>query len=67
MTMKKKAIYTTPLTEILKPAYGNVCGVDLSTVEGNTDYNDIYIGGNDDDEEVAPTSNNLWYDPNEEE
>ena len=44
-----------------------MCGVDLSTVEGNTDYEDIYIGGNDDDEEVAPTSNNLWYDPNEEE
>ena len=63
--MKKKSIYMPPMVEIFFMDMENVCGVKASETKGTTDYQDISnIGGNDDDN-VAPTSNSIWFDPNE--
>lgn len=63
--MKKKSIYILPLTEIYIINIENLCGVRLSDAKGTTEYQDIStIGGNDDDD-VAPTANNIWFDPDE--
>ena len=63
--MKKKTVYFSPLTEIFEVNIENLCGVRLSDVEGKSEYDDIStIGGNDDDD-VAPAVNNIWFDEDE--
>ncbi len=60
--MKKKSIYMPPVVETYIADFENLCGVKMSEAKGKTGYEDISdIGGND-DEYVAPTSNNIWFD-----
>ena len=63
--MNKKSIYITPLTKILVMTGEDLCGVKLSEAKGKTEYDDIStIGGNDDDD-VLPTANSVWFDEEE--
>ena len=63
--MKKKSTYIAPLTEIFIVEITEFCGVKFSKAEGKSGYDDISTIGGDDDDNIAPTSNNIWFDADE--
>ena len=64
--MNKKSIYISPLTKIFVMTGEDLCGVRFSSADGTTDYDDISTIGGDDDDVVLPTTNNIWFDGEEE-